>query len=64
MFELNLKGASNTLTDDQLEDLAKRINGFSGSDISTLTQEAIFERVRKCQSSEFFKKIPEINGMQ
>jgi vacuolar protein-sorting-associated protein 4 len=64
MFELNLKGTPNTLTDNQLEDLAKKTDGFSGSDISTLTQDAIFEPVRKCQSSEFFKKIPGINGHQ
>ena len=49
---------------DQLEDLAKRTDGFSGSDISTLTQDAIFEPVRKCQTAEFFKKIPGVNGMQ
>ena len=64
MFELNLKGTPNTLTDDQLEDLAKNTDGFSGSDISTLTQDAIFEPVRKCQTAEFFKKIPGINGLQ
>ena len=64
MFELNLKGTPNTLTDEQLEDLATRTDGFSGSDISTLTQDAIFEPVRKCQNAEFFKKIPGVNGMQ
>jgi vacuolar protein-sorting-associated protein 4 len=64
MFELNLKGTTHTLTDDQIEDLAQRTDGFSGSDISTLTQDAIFEPVRKCQSSEYFKKVPGRNGMQ
>ena len=64
MLELNLKGTPNTLTNEQLEDLAARTDGFSGSDISTLTQEAIFEPVRKCQNAEFFKKIPGVNGMQ
>ena len=63
MFELNLKGTPNTLTDEQLEDLAARTDGFSGSDISTLTQDAIFEPVRKCQMAEYFKKIPGVNGM-
>ena len=64
MLELNLKGTPNTLTNDQLEDLAAKTPGFSGSDISTLTQDAIFEPVRKCQSAEFFKKVPGVNGMQ
>ena len=63
MFEINLKGTPNTLTDEQLEDLARSTPGFSGSDISTLAQDAIFEPVRKCQSAEFFKKIvPGVNG--
>ncbi len=64
MFELNLKGTPNTLTNEQLEDLAKRTEDFSGSDISTWSQDAIFEQVRKCQYSDFFKKIPGINGQQ
>jgi vacuolar protein-sorting-associated protein 4 len=64
MFQLNLKKTPNTLTDEQMEDLAARTEGFSGSDISTLTQDAIFEPVRKCQSAEFFKKIPGVNGFQ
>ncbi len=63
MFDLNLKGTANTLTEEQVEDLAARTDGFSGSDISTLTQDAIFEPVRKCQTAEFFKKIPGVNGM-
>ena len=63
MFEINLKGTPNTLTDEQMEDLAARTDGFSGSDISTLTQDAIFEPVRKCQNADFFKKIPGTNGM-
>jgi vacuolar protein-sorting-associated protein 4 len=29
---------------------------YSGSDISTLTQDAIFEPIRRCQSAKFFKK--------
>lgn len=57
MFELNLKGNDNNLTDSQIEDLATRTEGFSGSDISTLTQDAVFEPVRKCQMAEFFRKV-------
>jgi vacuolar protein-sorting-associated protein 4 len=64
MFDLNLKGQPNTLTEEQIEDLARRTDGFSGSDISTLTQDAIFEPVRKCQTSEYFQRIPGVNGQQ
>ena len=64
IFELNLKGKTNALNDEQLEDFVRRTEGFSGSDISNLTQDAIFETVRKFQTVEYFKKIPGINGMQ
>ena len=29
---------------------------YSGSDITTLTQDAIYEPIRKCQSAKFFKR--------
>ena len=63
MFEQNLKGIPNTLTDEQIENLAVKTDGFSGMDISNVTQYAILEPVRKCHIAEFFKKIPGNNGM-
>ena len=57
MFDLNLKGTPNTLTDEQKVDLAARTDGFSGSDISTLTQDAIFESVKKYKMRNFLKKF-------
>ena len=66
MFELNLKGIANILTEEQLEDLAAKTDGFSGSNISTLTQEAIFEPVKNAKMPIFSKKfleLMEFNGI-
>ena len=48
MFNLNLKRRPKTFTEDQIEDLVAKTDGFSGSDISSLIQDVIFEIVRKC----------------
>ena len=63
MFDINLKGTTNTLNDEQKEDLAAKTDGFSGSDIATLTQDAVFEPVRKCQTANFFRRVAGVNGM-
>lgn len=56
MFKLNLKDTPNSLSDDDIKDLAALTEGYSGSDIATLTQDAIFEPIRRCQSAKFFRK--------
>jgi vacuolar protein-sorting-associated protein 4 len=42
------------LTEEDLEDLAGSTDGFSGSDISTLTKDAIMSPLRKCQEATRF----------
>ena len=64
IFQFYLKDTPNTLTEEQYEYLAQKTNYYSGSDISTLCQDAIFGPVRKIQSAEYFKKIPGINGLK
>ena len=68
MFQYNLKDTPNTLTEEQYEYLAQKTGSdycpYSGSDISSLCQDAIFEPIRKCQNAEYFKKIPGINGFE
>lgn len=61
MFKINLGSTTNNITNEQFLDLARKTEGYSGSDIATLTQEAIFEPVRKCGESKFFKKVKEGN---
>lgn len=57
MFELNVGSTPNNLTEEDLNELAEVTDGYSGSDIATLTQEAIYEPLRKCQASKYFKNI-------
>ena len=64
LFKLNLKNTPHNLTDEQIEYLAKNTELFSVSDIFTLSQDAIYETIRKCQSAEYFKKIKGINGLE
>jgi len=52
LFDLNLKGKPNTLTEEQIEELTEKTEGF------TLIKEAINESIKKCESAEYFKKIP------
>ena len=56
MFKLNLGDTPNNINDEDIKELAQFTEGYSGSDIATLTQDAIFEPIRKCQSVRFFKK--------
>ena len=56
MFKLHLGNTENVISDEEFDHLAEITEGFSGSDISTLTQDAIYEPLRKCQSARFFKE--------
>lgn len=58
MFNLNLGDSiTHTLEQKDFKDLSELTEGYSGSDIATLTQDAIYEPLRKCQQSKFFKQI-------
>ena len=57
MFELNIGSTPNNITEEDLNELAEITEGYSGSDIATLTQEAVYEPLRKCQACRYFKKV-------
>ena len=57
MFTLNLGDTENDITEKEFDTLAEMTEGYSGSDIATLTQDAIYGPLRKCQRAKFFKKI-------
>lgn len=44
------------LSEEDLEDIAKETDGFSGSDLATLTKDAIMAPLRKCQEATKFIK--------
>lgn len=48
LFKINLADIKNDLNDEQLDTLSQLTEGFSGSDIDNLTQETLFEPLRKC----------------
>lgn len=47
MLQNSLKKTKHNLTPEQFEDLGKRTEGYSGSDISVLVRDAVYEPVRK-----------------
>ena len=64
MFELNLKNTSHSLTNEQIDYLAKNTELFSYSNIYSLLKDAIYESFRKCLSAEYFKKSKGIKGLE
>ena len=57
MLKLNLGDTYNDLTDEQFSILGDLTEGYSGSDIYNLTQDAIYGPLRKCQKATHFKNL-------
>ena len=57
MLEIHLGDTENTLTRSDMEELAAMTEGFSGSDISVLTRNAMLEPVRTISVATHFKRI-------
>ncbi|KAG4198380.1 hypothetical protein ERO13_A05G081900v2 [Gossypium hirsutum] len=58
MFKVHLGDTPHNLTESDFESLARRTEGFSGSDISVCVKDVLFEPVRKTQDAMFFYKTP------
>jgi len=54
MFKLHLGNTPYSLTEEDLEILAKYTEGYSGYDISLLVKDALMEPIRKCQAATRF----------
>lgn len=59
MIKKNMKGNPNNMSEKDFNDLANRTQNFSGSDISILVRDAVYEPVRRFQAATKFKKTPE-----
>ena len=59
MFELKVQGVPNTLTKDEFVQLGEASDLYSGSDIKTVSKEALFMPIRKCQNATKFKQLPD-----
>ncbi|PPS04267.1 hypothetical protein GOBAR_AA16382 [Gossypium barbadense] len=57
--QVHLGDTPHNLTESDFENLARRTEGFSGSDISVCVKDVLFEPVRKTQDAMFFYKTPE-----
>lgn len=57
MFKIHIGNTPHTLTEENLRDLAKRTEGYSGADISTVVKEALFVPVRELSEATHFKKV-------
>jgi len=57
MFKIHLGTTPHDITEEQFQELGRRTEGFSGSDISTLVHDAIMQPVRAVQSATHFKRI-------
>ena len=61
MFKLHLGDTQNSLTDADFDEMGKKSERYSGSDVATCVREAIMEPLRKCRMAKFFK--PDSAGM-
>lgn len=54
MFRHHLGNTRNTISDENLKELAKRTEGYSGADISIVVRDALMQPVRLVQSATHF----------
>jgi len=61
MFKLKLKGVEHTLTEEDFTELGQASELYSGADIKTVSKEALYMAIRKCQNATKFKQLPDGN---
>lgn len=59
LFRLKIGDTPNSLTPEDMQQLAQRTELFSGSDIETMVKSALLEPVRLCSRARFFRKVGE-----
>lgn len=57
MFKIAIGDTKTALQPDDFRELAKAAEGYSGSDISIVVQDALMQPVRKIQQATHFKKV-------
>lgn len=55
MFKVHLGDTPHTLTQADYAELAKRTEGFSGSDVAVVVKDVLMEPVRQTQEAFFFR---------
>lgn len=64
MFKVHLGDTPSDLSEADFADLAKRTEGFSGSDISVCVKDVLFEPVRKTQDAMHFRQVVTKDGVE
>lgn len=62
MFKVHVGDTPNTLTEADFKTLGQRTAGFSGSDISVVVRDAMYEPLRTCQMATHFRQVPDDSG--
>jgi vacuolar protein-sorting-associated protein 4 len=57
MFKLHIGNTPNSLDANNLSELGRCTDGYSGSDISVVVRDALYEPVRTCQLATHFKQV-------
>ncbi|KAL7031246.1 hypothetical protein ACKWTF_006943 [Chironomus riparius] len=57
MFKIHLGNTAHILTEENLKQLAKQTEGYSGADISIIVRDALMQPVRKVQTATLLKHI-------
>lgn len=58
MFKIHMGDTPSNMRDEDYRELARRTEGFSGSDVSVAVRGALMNPVRRCQVAKFFRKTP------
>lgn len=57
MFKIHLGNTPTQLSEENLRELAKRTEGYSGADISIVVRDSLMQPVRKVQTATHFKRV-------
>lgn len=57
MFKVHLGDTPNSLAPADFDDLGRRTQGFSGSDVNVVVKDVLMEPVRKTQEATHFRSI-------
>lgn len=67
MFKIHLGDTPNALTQADFEELGRRTEGFSGSDVAVVVKDVLMEPVRKTQEATHFRcaapRRPTLQGL-